>query len=56
MYILKNPMSDDFINLFVPIEKILKEIGRKLINEVLILDIKSNVIILSIQDFNDKTI
>lgn len=55
VYLLKKPVCDEFINLFVPFGKVSRELGRKLINEVLILDIKSNVPILSIQDFNDGT-
>ncbi|SIN82244.1 phosphoadenosine phosphosulfate reductase family protein [Fibrobacter sp. UWB11] len=53
IYSLKEPCSDAFINLFVPFGKISKELGRKLLHEVLVLDIKTNVPIISIQPFSN---
>ena len=37
--------------MFVPFGKIAKELGQKLLNEVIVLDVRSNVPILSIQPF-----
>ena len=44
-------MDDSLFNLFVPFGKISTDLGRKLIKEVIILDIKTNIPILSIQPF-----
>jgi phosphoadenosine phosphosulfate reductase len=52
VYQLNKPISDNFITLFSPFGKIAKELGRKLVNEIIIMDEKSNVPILSIQPFN----
>lgn len=49
---LNEPMGADFINLFIPFGKLSPELGRKLLNETIILDIKTNVPILSIQPFS----
>jgi phosphoadenosine phosphosulfate reductase len=54
IYRLNKPFSDEFINLFVPFGKVSKELGRKLLNEVLVLDLNTNVPILSIQPFNKE--
>jgi len=51
VYELNRPFNDDFIGLFIPFGKIAKELGRKLINEIIIVDMKTNVPILSIQPF-----
>lgn len=51
VYRLNRPIDDAFIELFTPFGKIAKELGRKLINETIIVDIKTNVPILSIQPF-----
>lgn len=52
VYQLNKPVDEHFINLLVPFGKISKDLGRKLINETIILDIRSNVPILSVQPFN----
>lgn len=52
VYTLKKPISEDFFILFTPLGKISKELGRKLVNEVLILDINTNIPIISIQSFD----
>lgn len=49
VYELNRPIDDDFIGLFIPFGKVAKELGRKLINETIIIDMKTNVPILSIQ-------
>ncbi len=52
VYQINKPLSEAFLNLFVPFGKISKDLGRKLINEVIVLDHKTNIPILSIQAFN----
>lgn len=49
IYKLNKPMDDSFIQLFNPFGKIAPELGRKHINETIVIDIKTNVPILSIQ-------
>ncbi len=56
IYQLFKPVMDDFYSLFTPFGTVSKELGRKLINEVLVLDLKTNVPILSIQPFNQPGI
>lgn len=51
IYRLNRPMSEEFIDLFIPFGKVSKELGRKLINEIIIQDYKTNMPILSIQPF-----
>jgi phosphoadenosine phosphosulfate reductase len=52
VYKLNHPVDDGFLALLTPFGKIAKELGRKLINETIILDIKTNVPILSVQPFS----
>ena len=52
IYRLVKPFDDDLIGMFVPFGRIAPELGNKLLREVLILDAKSNVPILSIQPFS----
>ena len=52
IYRLNRTVDDDFLNLFTPFGKVSKELGRKLINETLVLDIATNTPILSIQPFS----
>lgn len=51
VYRLNKPVTDDFIGMLIPFGKISKELGRKLVQETIVLDIKTNVPILSIQPF-----
>lgn len=51
IYKLVKPYSDDLVGMFVPFGKIAPELGQKLLNEVIILDVRTNVPILSIQPF-----
>ena len=51
IYKLNRPVDDEFLNLFTPFGKVSKELGRKLINESIVVDIKANVPIISIQPF-----
>ncbi len=52
VYMLNRPIDDGFLCLLTPFGKISKELGRKLINETIVLDIKTNVPILSVQPFS----
>lgn len=52
IYQLNKPFDDHLLNLFIPFGKVSKELGRKLINEVIVLDFKTNVPVLSIQPFH----
>lgn len=51
IYSLVRPFDDELINMFVPFGRVAPELGQKLLNEVIVLDLKSNVPILSIQPF-----
>src|SRR5690606_4401531 len=51
VYKIVRPIDDSFYELFVPFGKVSKELGRKLINEVIVLDVATNVPILSLQPF-----
>ena len=50
-YSLVHPFSNELVNLFVPFGKVNRELGRKLLHEILILDVRTNVPIISIQPF-----
>lgn len=52
VYKLNRPLDDSFLNLLTPFGKVTKELGRKLIDETIVLDIKTNVPILSVQPFS----
>jgi len=52
IYSLVRPFDDELVGMFVPFGKIAPELGRKLIHEVIVLDVKTNVPILSIQPFS----
>lgn len=52
IYKLNRPVDDSFLSLLTPFGKVTKELGRKLINETIVLDVKTNVPILSIQPFS----
>jgi phosphoadenosine phosphosulfate reductase len=51
VYQLTKPLDDNLISLFIPFGKIAPELGRKLINETIVVDMKTNMPILSIQPF-----
>lgn len=51
IYQINKPLTDSFYSLFAPFGKVSKELGRKLIGEVIVLDAKHNVPIISIQPF-----
>lgn len=52
IYKLNRPVDDEFFNMLTPFGIVSKELGRKLINEVIVLDVRSNTPILSVQPFN----
>lgn len=51
VYQLNKPIDDTFIELFIPFGRIAPELGRKLINETIVVDLATNTPILSIQPF-----
>lgn len=51
VYQLNRQADEKFINLLTPFGKVSRELGRKLINETIVIDLKTNVPILSIQPF-----
>lgn len=51
IYSLVRPLDDDLIGMFTPFGRVAPELGQKLLNEVLVLDIKTNVPVISIQPF-----
>jgi phosphoadenosine phosphosulfate reductase len=51
VYQLNKPIDQNFVELFIPFGRIASELGRKLINETIVVDLKTNVPILSIQPF-----
>ena len=52
IYSLVRPYSDDLAGMFVPFGRVAPELGSKLLHEVIVLDSRSNVPILSIQPFS----
>ena len=51
IYSLVRPLDDDLVGMFTPFGRVAPELGQKLLHEVLVLDIKTNVPIISIQPF-----
>jgi len=51
IYNLNKPFSDNFITFFIPFGKISKDLGRKLLGEILVLDVKTNIPIISIMPY-----
>lgn len=51
IYQLDRPFDDELVGMFVPFGRLAPELGRKLLKEVIILDVKANVPIMSIQPF-----
>lgn len=52
IYRLVRPFDDELVGMFVPFGRIAPELGKKLLHEVIVLDSRTNVPILSIQPFN----
>ena len=54
IYKLVKPFDDELIGMFTPLGKISRDLGQKILNEILILDVKTNVPIISIQPFGEE--
>ena len=54
IYQLNRAVDENFLSLFVPFGRIAPELGRKIINETIIVDLKTNVPIISIQPFEQE--
>ena len=54
IYQLNKPLEDDFFTLFTPFGKVSKELGRKLLKEVIVLDLATNIPIISLQPFQQQ--
>ena len=52
IYQLFHPYGDDFVGLFVPFGRIAPEYGNKLLHEIIVLDARTKMPILSIQPFS----
>ncbi|MEG1566691.1 MAG: phosphoadenosine phosphosulfate reductase family protein [Anaerovoracaceae bacterium] len=52
IYRLNRPVDDMFLGMLTPFGKVSKGLGRKLISETVVLDIKTMIPIISIQPFN----
>lgn len=52
IYRLVRPFDDELIGMFTPFGRVAPELGKKLLNEVIVLDARTNVPILSIQPFS----
>ena len=52
IYKLVRPFDDELINMFTPFGRVAPELGQKLLKEVLVVDVRTNVPILSLQPFN----
>lgn len=52
IYQLYRPYSDELVGMFVPFGRVAPELGKKILNETIVLDVKTNVPILSIQPFS----
>ncbi len=52
IYRLVRPFDDELIGMFVPFGRITPELGKKLLHEVIVLDSKTNVPILSLQPYS----
>lgn len=51
IYRLVKPFDDELMGMFVPFGRVAPELGQKLLHEVIVLDFRTNVPILSIQPF-----
>ena len=54
IYKLVRPFDDELVNLFTPFGRVAPELGQKLLREVIVVDIRTNVPILSIQPFGQS--
>lgn len=51
IYRLTRPMDDQFLNMFTPFGRVAPELGQKLLQEVIVVDLKSGMPIISVQPF-----
>ena len=51
IYRLVRPFDDELVGMFVPFGRVAPELGQKLLHETIVLDIRTNVPILSLQPF-----
>ena len=54
IYRLSRPFDDSFLNMLVPFGIIAKDLGRKLVHETLVLDVRTKVPIISVLPFNQN--
>lgn len=54
IYRIVRPCDDELIGMFTPFGRVAPEMGQKLLHEVLVLDVRTNVPILSIQPFGQQ--
>lgn len=52
IYRLVRPFDDELVGMFVPFGRIAPELGKKILHEVVVLDSRTNVPIISLQPFN----
>lgn len=52
IYRLVRPFNEELVGMFVPFGRVAPELGKKLLREVIILDVRANVPILSVQPFS----
>ena len=52
IYSLVRPYDDELVGMFVPFGRVAPELGKRLLREVIVLDSKTNIPILSIQPFS----
>lgn len=52
IYRLIRPFDDELVGMFVPFGRVAPELGKKLLHEVIVLDSKTNVPILSLQPYS----
>lgn len=52
IYRLTRPFDDELVGMFVPFGRIAPELGKKLLHEIIILEPRTNVPIMSLQPFN----
>ena len=54
IYKLSRPFDDELVGMFVPFGKLAPELGRKLLNETIVVEPRTNVPIMSIQPFKEN--
>lgn len=54
IYQLNKEIPEWFYSLFIPFGKLAPELGRKLLNEMIVVDLKTNIPIISIQPFSNE--